>query len=309
MDLKKTAHFWSFAKYPVLFGILAFVLYQCRDIFEKAISHGVDSLFLIEALFVFQCGVFLLAWRLQLFLTSAGIQRGYLKVLRAYLESVPYYFISPSGLGLELARYIKLKPKENEKASMVISLLVDRVAGVVGAVCVSLFGAHILLELVGIETPKNVASVIFVILLLCFCFVGIILKITSIRNKILTVLNSYRTYKAKLGLGIVISVFIQLSIGLSTYLIACAFGMMPDLYSVLWVSALGMVLIIIPASILGFNLLDIPTGYIYSFAGFPLADATFLILIAYFLRVWLAVQGGILEMVYHDRLTVNDAKS
>ncbi len=292
---------WRIIKYPVLLGILAFIISQCGPVLDYVGTHGVDYIYLLLAAAIFQIGVFLLSYRLQLLLKCAGVLRDYSVVLRAYLESVPYYFISPSGLGLEMARYYKLKPEQGEKSATLVTLLIDRAAGVLGACFLALLGWRTLLQVANMLEPLTLMIVGAIICLLGGAVLILLYRNQGIQQRIKTILSSYRLYKGSLIIAVFLSVAIQLTIGLTTYYIARAFGLEPDLYSLVWVSATGMILIIVPASILGFNLLDLPTAYIYTLAGFNLSDATFLILVAYLLRVWLAIQGGVLDLLKKER--------
>jgi|GEM_PF-6502663 len=295
--------FWGIVKYPLLFSILYWLCLQAGPVFATIMDSSPIYGYLIAAAAVYQVGIFLIAERFRIMLRGIGIVRSYGRCLTSYLESIPYFFISPGGVGVEFARYMKLKDQnsqeEDQKEKIIFALLADRLIGFVAGVSVGLLGIPTLYKMMaGSETGVYIAVAVCIVAL-----AGGILVIWAVakyvpafwgRLKAIAVLAKSRpgfiSYAALLGM------LSQISLGLTTYLVAKAVHIDISLLVVLWVTAAGMVLLVVPTTILGFTLMDVSVIMFYVVCGISLQDATFLSLVGYFMRIWLGLQGGVLEL-------------
>src|SRR5436190_10418564 len=70
---------------------------------------GLDPVLVVAALLVNQVALLLFAMRMRLALRVFGIGLTLMQSLRVHLQSVFYFFVLPMTVGLELARFAKIK--------------------------------------------------------------------------------------------------------------------------------------------------------------------------------------------------------
>jgi uncharacterized membrane protein YbhN (UPF0104 family) len=293
---------WGVLKYPILFSVLFWLCQQAEPIFTKIIIAKPIYGYLFMAAAVYQVGIFLIAERFRIMLRAIGISRTYGQCLSSYLESIPYFFISPGGVGVEFARYMKLKkddPTEtDQKEKIIFALLADRLIGFAAGVSVGLVGFPTLYEMV---MQSDRWPFIGVVIIFAAGLVGAAIfwaastYASVFLGRLKSILFLARSRPGLISYAALLGVFSQVSLGLTTYLVAQAVHIDISLWIVLWVTAAGMVLLVIPTTILGFTLMDVSVIMFYVVCGISLQDATFLSLVGYFMRIWLGLQGGVLE--------------
>lgn len=291
--------FWQWLQYPVLLGLLVWLVMTARPALSTLTAHGVRWDWLLAGLVVFQIAVFLFAERYRLVLRASGIARSYGRVLAAYMQSLVYFFITPGGIGVEAVRFVRLRqgPEGEANATVLLfSMLLDRMLGMLAALVLAAYGIGPILALLG---QGDVT--VYTLLLAGVVVLALVLAAlwhwqrTHIVVAAKQLWANYRQHKILLFAALGYSLLIQALVGLSVYLCAHAIGIAVDVPTAVWVTAASMALMVLPMNVGGFGLNDAGAAVLFTIAGVPLADATALALLAYTQRLWLGVQSGVLE--------------
>lgn len=298
MQRPAIAALWGIIKYPLVLGLLVWLLHTAWPSLAGFTAQGIDWAWLLLGLVVFQIAILLFARRFQLVLRCSGINRCYRHVLAIYMGSIIYFFITPGGIGVEAARFARLKDARTSTPALLSALLVDRLFGMLAAVLLGVFGLGVLLSVL-----SDVSAHSYYLLLIGAVSVVVLIAATAYikRQLLLSVLDDlrrdYAANKGALMQALLCSIVLQALMGLSVFYCARAIGMSVDAFTALWVTAAGMVLMVLPVNAGGFGLNDAGTALLFHAAGLPLADATTLALIVFLLRLWSGLQSGVLELM------------
>lgn len=294
---------WRVVKYPVLLGLLIWIFWQSLPSFQKVISQSPRYDWLIASLVVYHIGIFLISERFRLMLKSIGVIRTYWQCFFSYLTSVPYFFISPGGIGVDVVRYQKLKmpddPEDHTHRKIIFGLLLDRVIGLISGIIVALLGWAVLADIMAerFSPIQCVLALTALPVLAGFAVWFILCRFPSLKATITDILYFGRANPAGICMTMILGVVCQLSLGITTYCIAKAMHVDVSLLTVVWVTAAGMVFLVIPASLFGFTMMDTSVILFYMSSGMNLQDATLLSLIGYVMRLWLGIEGVVLEFL------------
>lgn len=289
---------WGIAKYPLVLGLLAWLVLTAWPALSGFVATGINWAWLLLGLAVFQVAILLFARRFQLVLRCSGINRCYRHVLSVYMGSIIYFFITPGGIGVEAARFARLKDPNTSASALLSALLIDRLFGMLAAVLLGVLGLGVLLDVLGTVDARSYYLLLGAGLLLAVV-VAIVghLKRTAVAAAFVDLRRHYAANKAALLQALLCSLLLQALMGLSVFCCAQALGLSVDWFTTLWVTAAGMVLMVLPVNAGGFGLNDAGTALLFHAAGLPLADATTLALIVFLLRLWSGLQSGVLELM------------
>lgn len=304
---QKLQSLWRIVKFPFFCLLLLWLGTQAYPKLLEIDRDEFEIWYFLAALIIYQLGILLQPERLRLILNRAGSPKSYYFTLGLNLATIPYYFITPGGVGVEVARFAKLKSQDSEKLKglTILSILfADRFCGLIGAVLLGLLGWRSLLKLeIAISHPTILLALFACSLILIFLVFQFANYIHSIYLQFIEFQKLFFSKVSLLCICIVYSVLVQATIGIATYLIAVSIGLNIELLTVIWVTAAGTVLIVVPVTVLGFNLSDASAPALYYIGGIGIGDAAILVIIGYLLRLWLGIQGVCFAMYFERQST------
>jgi uncharacterized membrane protein YbhN (UPF0104 family) len=255
-----------------------------------------DARSLIGALLLNQLALYAAACRLQATLAAFGvhIRRG--QAMRIHLQSLFYFFFVPMSVGLEIARFIKVRDIDPGVPAkrLLFALLLDRVLGLVAAVA-------LVAALLPVVMP-NALHQLWHPGWFSFLVAGTLLLVAvfwfhaPFRQRLVDAVAATAQVGRSLPLLIALSLAALLLVCASVYLIAL--GAKVDvgpaaLTFALSASLLGMLL---PVSLLGATLGEAAGAGLFALLGLNAAAALLLVSAAYGGRLIGAMQGGIIEL-------------
>lgn len=295
--MQRLSAVWTFIKYPLVLAILYWLVATAWPSLQKLMMHGVTWLWLMLGLAVFQVAIMFFAQRFRLVLRASGIYRCYRHVLAIYIRSIIYFFITPGGIGVEAARYAALKDENTSSTALLSALLMDRIMGMFAAVVLGLCGFSALFAVLqGITGNSYLLLAGLIAGAFLVLFAGYSWKREAVNAALVDLRASYTQHRCALLAAFVCSVILQALMGVAIYCCARAIAIDVDLFTTIWVTAAGMVLMVLPVNAGGFGLNDAGTALLFHAAGLGLEDATALALLGYLLRLWSGVQSGLLEL-------------
>jgi uncharacterized membrane protein YbhN (UPF0104 family) len=259
-------------------------------------SPALDLWSLFGAVLLNQLALYAAAWRLQATLAAFGvsIRRG--SAMRIHLQSLFYFFFVPMSVGLEIARFLKVRdinPRVSAKR-LLFALLFDRVLGLAGVLIV----VGILLPIV---LPDFLPQLWHPGWLLFAVVVVSIIGATSwlhrpTGERLLTMIAATAEVRRSLPLLIGLSLAALLLVCASVYVIAISaridIGLVPLTFA-LSASLLGMLL---PVSLLGATVGEAAGIGIFAALGLNAASGMLLVTAAYGGRLLGALQGAVVEL-------------
>ncbi|MGB5736853.1 MAG: lysylphosphatidylglycerol synthase transmembrane domain-containing protein, partial [Thiohalocapsa sp.] len=257
---------------------------------------ALDLWSLLGAILLNQLALHAAAWRLQATLAAFGvsIRRG--QAMRIHLQSLFYFFFVPMSVGLEIARFLKVRdidPTVSAKR-LLFALLFDRVLGLAGVLLV----VGMLLPLV---LPALLPQLWHPGWLLFAVVVASIIGAASwlhprLRELLLTMIAATAEVRQSPPLLIALSLAALLLVCASVYVIAISaridIGLVPLTFA-LSASLLGMML---PVSLLGATVREAAGIGIFAALGISAASGMLLVTTAYGGRLLGALQGAIIEL-------------
>jgi uncharacterized membrane protein YbhN (UPF0104 family) len=251
---------------------------------------------LLGAILLNQLALFAAAWRLQATLAAFGVRIGRRQAVRIHLQSLFYFFFVPMSVGLEIARFIKIRaidPRVSAKR-LLFALLLDRLLGLVAAVAM----VTALLPLVMPEVLSQLwhPAWIAVVMLASLVVAGTLWLHAPSRRRLLDVLAAISEVGGLLPRLIGLSLAALLLVCASVYLIAV--GARLDIEPMVLTFALSASLLgmLLPVSMLGATLGEAAGAGLFAILGLNAAAALVLVSAAYGGRLLGALQGGIIEL-------------
>jgi hypothetical protein len=260
-------------------------------------AAALDLRVLFGAVVLNQLALFAAAWRLQTTLAAFGVYIRRHQAMRIHLQSLFYFFFVPMSVGLEIARFIKVRDIDPavSKKRLLFALLFDRVLGLAAVLIV----LGVLLPLV---LPALLPRLWHPGWLLIAVAATSILGATSwihrpLRDRLSDLVAAIAQVGRLLPPLIGLSLATLLLVCASVYLIAAGAGIdigLVQLTFALSGSLLGMSL---PVSVLGATLGEAAGAGIFAVLGLNAGSAILLVSAAYGGRLLGALQGGVIELL------------
>src|SRR5919205_295969 len=148
---------------PLALGALRLVVVPALLVWILGRVGGIDGsrfamtepLWLLLGLAVNQLALAVFAARLQWVLRLCAIRIGWLAALRIHLQSMFYFFAVPMTVGLEIARFVKIRAIDPQasKAGLTTALLLDRLLGAGSALAVAVLCLPLVRTRIPIDLP------------------------------------------------------------------------------------------------------------------------------------------------------------
>lgn len=224
--------------------------------------------------------------------------------LRIHLQSMYYFVLVPMTVGLELARFAKVRALTPDVPATRIlqGLLTDRLIGAASAATVlALAWPFVRFE----AAPWAEASAaVWALTALAVAGGVAAVVIAPVRRGVSETLNTVRAHWIRLSAIFVLSMLMHamFAAGVSVAARALHFGMSYE--QALFVSAAGMLFFAVPVSLAGVGAADVAAAGVLIAMGYSVPESILLGALPYIARLIGAVQGGIWEMTEGARALV-----
>jgi len=255
-----------------------------------------DPWTLVGAVLMNQLALYAAACRLQATLAAFGVRIGRGQAMRIHLQSLFYFFFMPMSVGLEIARFIKVREIDRTVSTrrLLFALLLDRVLGLAAAILL----VTALLPVVMPDVLRQVSYPGWLALITAGTVIigGVFWLYAPLRQRLSDAVAAIAEVARSLPLLIGLALAALLLVCASVYLIA--FGERIEIGPValsfaLSASLLGMSL---PVSLLGATLGEAAGAGLFAVLGLNAASALLLVSVAYGGRLLGALQGGFIEL-------------
>lgn len=291
----------------ILTGLLLLLHWASQRLPHDAIVLAPWSL--LGAIGLNQLALFAAAWRLQATLAAFGVHIGRSQAIRIHLQSLFYFFFVPMSVGLEIARFAKVRALDPGVSAkrLFLALLLDRVLGLVAAVAV----VGLLLPVVVPDLLPRLWHPSWLVLVLAgtLTVAGALRFSASLRQRLTDAVVAMAEVRRTLPILLGLSMAALLLVCASVYLIALGAGIAigpVSLTLALSSSLLGMLL---PVSVLGATLGEAAGAGVFGLMGLSAASALLLVSSAYAGRLLGALQGGLIELYIDGRRATDRASA
>jgi hypothetical protein len=256
-----------------------------------------DPALVAAALLVNQLALLLFAARMRLALRVFGIALGTLQALRVHLQSVFYFFVLPMTVGLEIARFAKIRAlagPSTDPGGLAYALLADRLVGAAAALLIALAAAPFV-DVAGTVGWRPLAA--GWPWLVAAAVVGATLLLHGrVRAHAREIVAVLRAGRAPLAGCLAISLATHACFAFAVHLAARAANVeITPLQTVFAVSA-GMLFVVIPVSFAGVSPVEAASLGVLLAMGLPVEQATVFALIVYLAKLVAAFEGGAWEV-------------
>ena len=252
---------------------------------------------LAAALAVNQAALTLFAARMQVTLRVFGVALTLVQGLRVHLQSMFYFFVLPMTVGLEVARFAKIRSLLGERAAtgaLTYALLADRLVGAGAALAIALallpFVRFERLATFGASTawwPWAVA-VAGVMLL------GLLSQ--RLREHAAKLLALLRAEHRRLAFAFAIALVTHACFALGIHLAALGAGIPIEFLQSLFAVSAAMLFVVVPVSFAGVSPVEAANVGVLVAMGFTIEQAGLFALIAYLAKLVAAIEGAAWEI-------------
>jgi len=278
---------------PAFLGVLAVKLFND----PRLGLFKVDPIFIVVALLVNQIALFLFALRMRLVLRVFDVKISYIQSLRIHLQSMLYYFILPMTVGLEVARFAKIKSilgNKTQAATLGSALVADRLTGAIAA----LIWAAVLLPTISVKVVTQRDWKLPVIFILGGC-IGLMVIVSlhgKIRLYVKELVRLCRSGRKVLWLALMVAMLTQLFFSLGVYFAARGGNLDITFIQTLFAISAAMLFIVIPISFAGVSPVEAAGVGIMVGMGVPVVQAAIFALFVYLAKLIAAFEGGAWEL-------------
>lgn len=257
-----------------------------------------DPWLLAAALITIQLGLLFFAVRMRMVLSAFGIALSFRQTIRIHLQSMFYFFVIPMTVGLEAARFAKIKEAVVEStissAVLGVALLTDRIIGALAA----LFIAVAMLPFVQFQIPADWhlnATLLWISAAGGFAVVAAIL-LSRLRSYLMTLIAQWRGHLGRLSKAFVVAIMVHAFFCFGIYLAARSISIPIEPHQALFVISAAMMFIILPFSVAGAGSMEIAGVAMLLALGMSTEQAVAFTLLSYLARMVAAFEGGIWEI-------------
>lgn len=257
-------------------------------------SLGIQPWALLGALLLNQIALFLAADRFRATLAAFGIAIGLRRANVIHLQSTFYYFFVPMSVGLEVARFAKVRATwpDASPSKLLAALLVDRFAGMLGMLLIAVV-------LVWPVVPNLDRRFWFGVLAVAFAGVAILTVVVvssrRIRRRLVELRAALMTLRARVFRILALSCGAQMLVCGSVVCLFAASAIDVDSRFIFFTLSAGGLAFAIPASFLGVSFADAASAALFRMFALDPATALALTSAAFGGRLVAALQGGIIE--------------
>lgn len=255
-------------------------------------SLTINPLFIVPAIIVNQIALSLFASRMQIILKVFGITISRLQSLRIHLQSVFYFFALPMTVGLEAARFAKVKHIVGSDAQVFTlgsALLADRLIGAI----VALILAAVLLPFMNLMILSQWDA--YSSLALVIGGGGLILIMylhKGVRSHLREAVRLTHSGRKGLWLALMVSISTHLVFAFGVYIATIGAHLEITFPQTLFAISAAMLFVIFPISFAGISPVEAATFGVLLSLGMSVDQALVFVFISYFAKLIAAFEGG-----------------
>lgn len=256
-----------------------------------------DPVLLVAALGVNQVALSLFAVRMQVAMRAFGIALTVGQALRVHLQSMFYFFALPMTVGLEVARFTKIRNLVGDRAStgsLTYALLADRFVGAVAALILAVatlpFVEFSGLVRWGVDWTWILAGV---------AAIGVVVLLSihgRIRRHLAEVLELCRSGRRGLWASLAVAILTHCCFAMGIYLAARGANVEIGFLKALFAISAAMLFVVLPVSFAGVSPVEAAGLGVLVGMGIPVEQAAIFVLLSYLAKLVAAFEGGAWEI-------------
>lgn len=274
------------------------LIWLVASLFKDPLPTGekLNWALLAAALAANQMALTMFAVRMRVILRAFSIEVTFSQAQRIHLQSMFYFFVLPMTVGLEAARFGKIKYLLQGKANgmgLASSLVADRLVGALTAVALALavwpmmdFNISFHWQEYGL-LPWAVIGVAVILGLLIY---------RKFRGSLQKIRLESKPEIGALMLSLLVATITHLLFSLGVYLAATGANVQIDFPQTLFVISASMIFVVLPLSFAGAGPVEGAGLSLLVGMGMPLDKAALFVLIAYIAKLIAALEGGLWEI-------------
>lgn len=265
---------------------------------DPNVGHAnVDPWLLAAALIANQAALIVFAFRMRRVLFTFRISLPLREAIRIHLQSMFYFFVLPMTVGLEAARFAKIKKATAgnpvQSTTLGMALLMDRLIGAFAALLISLA----LWPFVQFRIPASwQINTALLLILMAGLIVVLAFLIYHYRTSLTNIATQWRGRSAGLLKAFIVSISVHLLFCFGTYLAARSISIPIELHQTLFVVSAAMLFVVLPISFAGAGPIEIANISMLLALGMSLEQAVAFTLLPYLARLVAAFEGGVWEI-------------
>ncbi|PLX27412.1 hypothetical protein C0583_03815 [Candidatus Parcubacteria bacterium] len=296
--------------------LLIFVIFSKIDFSEVSeLLKKTNLLVLLIALFIFVLSWIVNSKKWQLLLRFLGFSESLWSLLKLNFISLFYASVLPGGqVTGETIKCYKISRQEENKGRLIISVIMDKIIGLIafvwlGFICLIISRPDVgsFQEIFYVYLVFIIGSVV-VLALFNIDFENILKtnkensskekkgRIVEVFLKVLPVFSSFRGAHKTVITVIFVGMVFQFLNSFSVFLLAKSIGIQISFFDITWIYALVSIILVIPITILGLGLREGSFVYFLSLLGVANASALGLSLLNSLIYLSTGILGGILDI-------------
>lgn len=265
-----------------------------------------DPVSLILAFLVNQTAVVLFAIRMRLVLSAFGVKLSFIESLRIHLQSMFYYFALPMTVGLEMARFLKIRAipanRDVPVLTLTTALFTDRLVGAFIAFMLSL----VLWPFIEFDRlSSHGISGSFWIAISLVLAVATSVFVYRNRQRLITAVALWQGRLLMLFRGLITGCLVHLLFCLAIYIAARGIGIPVPAEQLAFIISAAMIFIVIPVSFAGAGGIEVGGMAIAFSLGLTIEESAAITLLGYLARIIVSIEGGIWEVWEGGMMTLS----
>jgi uncharacterized membrane protein YbhN (UPF0104 family) len=257
---------------------------------------GIDPIGLAAALVVNQLALALFAFRMQLALRAFRITLPYWPMVRVHLQSMFYFFVLPMTVGLEIARFGKLRaiaPDRVPIPSLTYALLADRIIGAAAALAIAVAA----LPAVTLASGLDWAGAWALLAAGGGALAALVVAHHFAKRRLGPDAPAFRDALPWLASTFAVACVTHVCFASGVYLAAGAMHVDIGLMQAVFACSAAMLFVVVPVSFAGVSPVEAATVAVCMALGLPLEQATTVALVSYLAKLVAAFEGGAWEFM------------
>lgn len=280
-------------------GLLAVLFSQLSfDDFRDAQS-AIHARNLIIALVCFVLSYLLTSFNWFFLLRTLEVQVSYPKVLLTNLSGLFYGSVIPSSLSNDVARGLRLYQSEKKHAELTLSIVLDRLTGLIVFAIVLAIGVVMYVDRLPFEATDTTDGILFLMvggIIGVIALLGAYRLFPSIFQPYVAALHRMRQRWYVIVISVGITLGVHLLVAGMLYVLALQFWESPDWFYCLFITEILTVAEFLPISVSGLGVREGLYVVMLEVVGIMQAEALAISLTQFFLILCVAALGGLYEL-------------
>lgn len=293
----------------ILMGLLLLLHWAWQRLPQDEVE--VDPWGLLSAVVLNQMALFAAAWRLQATLAAFGVHIDRVQAIRIHLQSLFYFFFVPMSVGLEIARFAKVRALEPSVSAkrLLMALLLDRMLGLTAALVLVLCLLPVVMsDLLARFWPPGWLAFGLASALVAAGVAWVFCRHTPLPRRLADGMLAMTEVWRLLPMLLALSTAALLLVCASVYAIAAGAGIAVGPVALTFALASSLFGMLLPVSLLGATLGEAAGAGFFTMLGLDIASALLLVFGAYSGRLIGALQGGVIELWLDGRRAIDRAE-